>query len=314
MFLPQKWKDSNVSQEPTRVEMDPNLTLAHITHNTSMILLHQQIAYPSPDLSRIVKMPSMHSAETCQSAAAETATITQKYLKHTSSHSLVNSQFAFCIYISARALLGQFRRLLFWRCRLTTLPVHWKYYQTELASEFWIFLSSLDELSVRWAGPILRTRASTSLAGRYCAQLRSLYEKSIADAKFRVDTLGYALDAFSGSVPTEVTGQYASVGDCYTRSTHGGPTTNNTGISPYQAIGTDGLTLATGVAHRSPSGFSAFPIPVGQSPQDGLSAISAMLADQEFMQLDRIISFDESLFTTQNLHPGAQYPEEWGFG
>lgn len=309
MFLPQKWKDSNVSREPTRVEMDPNLTLAHITHNTSMILLHQQIAYPSPDLSRIVKMPSMHSAETCQSAAAETATITQKFLKHTSPDSLVNSQFSFCIYISARALLGQSRSIFSLRRRLTELPVHWKYYQTELAPDFWVLLSSLDEMSVRWAGPIFRSKSSTSLAGRYCAQLRSLYEKSIADVKFCVDTLGYALDAFSRSATTEATGQYAPVDN-----THGRPATNNTRTSPYQAMGTDTLTVASSAAHRSPPSYTAFAAPVGQSPQDGLAAISTMLADQDFMQLDRIISFDESLFTAQSLHPGAHYPEAWGFG
>lgn len=87
--------------------MDPNLTLAHITHNTSMILLHQQIAYPAPQWTGIVRMPSAHSAETCQIAAAETATITHKYLKHAPENSPVNSQFAFCVFLSARALLGK---------------------------------------------------------------------------------------------------------------------------------------------------------------------------------------------------------------
>lgn len=107
MFLPQKWKDSNISRRPTIINMDPNLTLAHITHNTSMILLHQQIAYPSPQWTSIVRMPSAHSAETCQIAAAETATITRKYLKYTLENSPVNSQFAFCVFVSARALLGK---------------------------------------------------------------------------------------------------------------------------------------------------------------------------------------------------------------
>lgn len=106
MFLPQKWRDSNVSREPERVEMDPNLTLAHLTHNASMILLHQRIAYPPPAWNEIVKLPSFCSAETCANAAIETRTITQKYLKFTSPRSVVTSQFAFCVYISARALLG----------------------------------------------------------------------------------------------------------------------------------------------------------------------------------------------------------------
>lgn len=88
--------------------MDPNLTLAHLTHNTSMILLHQQIAYPASHGTSVVRMPSAHSADTCHIAAVETATIAQKYLKYTPSNSPVNSQFAFCVFISARALLGEF--------------------------------------------------------------------------------------------------------------------------------------------------------------------------------------------------------------
>lgn len=107
MFLPQKWKDSNISQDISLVEMDPNLTLAHITHNTSMILLHQHIAYPPPDWTGLVKLPSSCSAETCVLAAVETVSITQKYLKHTTK-GLVNSQFALCAFIAGRILLGSY--------------------------------------------------------------------------------------------------------------------------------------------------------------------------------------------------------------
>lgn len=82
--------------------MDPNLTLAHVTHNTSMILLHQQIAYPQPGWAQIVQLPSFCSAETCQIAATETATITEKYLKYTEENSPVTSQFAYCVFVSAR--------------------------------------------------------------------------------------------------------------------------------------------------------------------------------------------------------------------
>lgn len=107
MFLPQKWKDYNISRQPTLVDMDPNLTLAHITHNTSMILLHQRIAYPEPGWSNVVKLPSFCSAETCQVAAIESATIAQNYLKYKPDRSPVNNQFAFCVFINARVLLGQ---------------------------------------------------------------------------------------------------------------------------------------------------------------------------------------------------------------
>ena len=114
MFLPQKWKDSNISREPARIHMDPNLTLAHITHNTSMILLHQRIAYPPSEWSSIVKLPSFCSAETCQIAATETANITQKYLKYTPAPGIVACQFAFCSFVSARVLLGMFAIFFFY--------------------------------------------------------------------------------------------------------------------------------------------------------------------------------------------------------
>jgi hypothetical protein len=105
MFLPQKWKDSNISRNAAFIKMDPNLTLAHITHNTSMILLHQHIAYPPVDWNEIVKLPSSCSAETCQLAAVETASIAEKYLRHT--EGIVNSQFAFCAFVAARVFLGK---------------------------------------------------------------------------------------------------------------------------------------------------------------------------------------------------------------
>jgi hypothetical protein len=85
--------------------MDTNLTLAHMTHNASMILLHQHVAYPHEGLSELVRLPSDCSADTCQHAATETANITQKYLKYAESD-IVPAQFAFCAFIAARVLLG----------------------------------------------------------------------------------------------------------------------------------------------------------------------------------------------------------------
>jgi hypothetical protein len=62
MFLPQQWKDSDISCDTSVINMDPNLTLAHI--------------------------------------------ITQKYLTYMKG--IVNSQFAFCLFVAARIMLGGF--------------------------------------------------------------------------------------------------------------------------------------------------------------------------------------------------------------
>lgn len=105
-FLPPRWKDSDISRDGQTVNMDPNLTLAHLTHNTSTILLHQYIAYPPLDLSQLVQLPSSWSAETCRLAAIEIASITAKYLEHATTY-MVPAQFAFSVFVAARTFLGK---------------------------------------------------------------------------------------------------------------------------------------------------------------------------------------------------------------
>lgn len=87
--------------------MDPNLTLAHITHNASMILLHQLIAYPDKDWAWAKKLPSKWSADTCQIAAVETSSICQNYLASPTRSKIIHSQFVFCVFVSARVLLSE---------------------------------------------------------------------------------------------------------------------------------------------------------------------------------------------------------------
>ena len=106
MFLPSQWKDSGASRETAPGVMDPNMTVANATHNISMILLHQKIAYPDPELVG-TKLPSSCSAETCHGAAIETANITEQYLDQTSKELPVSPQLGFCAFVSARVLLGE---------------------------------------------------------------------------------------------------------------------------------------------------------------------------------------------------------------
>lgn len=108
MFLPQRWQDPNPTVSRTESgHMDPNLTLAHITHNTSTVLLHQHIAYPLDVLRRVANLPSSYSAKTCHSAATEIATITARYLVCAETM-FVNTEFTFCAFTAAVALLGTY--------------------------------------------------------------------------------------------------------------------------------------------------------------------------------------------------------------
>ncbi|KAH6956543.1 fungal-specific transcription factor domain-containing protein [Fusarium avenaceum] len=286
MFLPQKWKDSNISRRPTIINMDPNLTLAHITHNTSMILLHQQIAYPAPQWTGIVRMPSAHSAETCQIAAAETATITHKYLKHAPENSPVNSQFAFCVFLSARALL-----------------VHWRYYKTELAPDFWVLVDSLDAFAKRWAGHFSKTKVQTCLAGKYSAQLRALHERCEANPDYSPDVVGYSTDGFittSSESPRYQDSNLQAVrpsdpaAELFQTSFETGSQNHQLPLDQVQThLPSHQLNFLPqisptnqGLEHNSP---------------DELSAISTVLMDQDFMQMDRVISFDDMMFTAQTI-------------
>lgn len=132
MFLPPRWKDSDISQDREVVNMDPNLTLAHITHNTSMILLHHSIAYPPKDWSDYIALPKDCSAQTCQHAAVETANIVNKFLTHTLIP-FVNTQFAFCTFIAAKVLLYEHQAT-----------------RTPLRPEFDRMKRNLEEMSSRW--------------------------------------------------------------------------------------------------------------------------------------------------------------------
>ncbi|XEV03740.1 hypothetical protein FSHL1_009027 [Fusarium sambucinum] len=303
MFLPQKWKDSNISRRPTIINMDPNLTLAHITHNTSMILLHQQIAYPAPQWTSIVRMPSAHSAETCQIAAAETATITRKYLKYTPENSPVNSQFAFCVFVSARALL-----------------VHWRYYKTVLAHEFWVLIESLDDFAKRWTGLISKEKSKTSLAGSYSAQLCALYQKCTEDPDYSPDVIGYSTDGFIDQSSTPIPqgrelAQHDTQNEDSTAArawqTSFDMRSTDTGLpfDPTQAqISNKQLNFLPQISPTNPG--------LEQNSPDELSAISTVLMDQDFMQLDRVISFDDMMFTAQTIDDqGAAFPVDgWTLG
>ncbi|KAF6803563.1 fungal specific transcription factor [Colletotrichum sojae] len=91
------WCNSGITREEMPGVMDLNMTVAHTTHNNSMILLHQRIAYPEPEISGI-KLPRAYSAETCRGAASETANMVKKYLDSSPVDTLVSPQMSFCCF------------------------------------------------------------------------------------------------------------------------------------------------------------------------------------------------------------------------
>ncbi|PSN61386.1 hypothetical protein BS50DRAFT_504467 [Corynespora cassiicola Philippines] len=149
IFLPERWREACALNDDGN--MDPNLTLAHITHNTAVVLLHQGIAYPSPEWQTVpIKLPSASSAETCMAAAVEVSIIAEEFLRNT--HVLTNPQFAFCLFICGRMFVA-----------------HSFYYDTPLPREFDTLINSLWEMAVRWNGA--HSNAGDNLASKFALRL-----------------------------------------------------------------------------------------------------------------------------------------------
>ncbi|KAJ5103523.1 fungal-specific transcription factor domain-containing protein [Penicillium argentinense] len=292
MFLPQKWRDSNISRQPSLVHMDPNLTLAHLTHNTSMILLHQRIAYPPAEWANIVRLPSVCSAETCQNAAIEIQNMTAKYLDNTPTSHPVSNQFVFCVFVAARVLL-----------------VNWRYYNSALPQELWHLVNSLDEIARRWLGSTSKdTHLSRCLASTYANHLRDLHRRCIANPHFNVDVLGYSTvvpnhhaSSTTGSVtsacsPTAQQRQQHTVHVPTTASIQNQPSNLSPDISQ---VGSQWCALNSVAATQHPQlsePLGNYQVN-GHNTTDELSNISYLLLDQRFMDMDRVISLEDMMFT-----------------
>jgi hypothetical protein len=239
MLLPQRWKaNPNLTRHVPL--MDPNLTTAHVTHNASMILLHQLIAYPPLYWIFRNRLPSICSAEACYSAGVEIATITEKYLIRSPPGSPISSQYAFCVYIAARVLLA-----------------HWRSAAgNQLPPEFWILLQSLEEMSRRWSASAEHL-CELNIFASYSLSLRRLYEHCNTDESYRIDLMSYT-SHFVGPVND------GSRAEVYT----------NWPVPTPPALQESHL-LAT------------------QPNMVDFTTLSQDMLDQNFMDMDRVIAFDD---------------------
>ncbi|KAH8425145.1 Zn(II)2Cys6 transcription factor [Aspergillus melleus] len=298
MLLPQKWA-MNVTQQ-TSSRMDPNLTLAHLTHNASMILLHQPIAFPLPSWPFKNRLPSLCSVDTCQTAAIEVASITNQYLKSSAENCPLSSQFAFCVFIAARALL-----------------LSWQHSPagTTVASEFWTLISSLDIMSYRWTGTYGTTELQHhSLFAKYSGTLSELHRRFTQDDSFYINPSGYTTeivhsttDVRSPSNTPFGTGntRRVSVQHFSDTSTIGLPTDGHVPSGPVPARGGEG-NISTHVPDMPPQvaasiGPNTFALHMTNALEQGGDgddpmAISQMLLGQQFTDLDRVISFNDGIF------------------
>ena len=300
MFLPRKWKADHVTARPG-ARMDPNLTLAHLTHNTSMILLHQVVAFPLPEWEAFRhRLPSSLSIDTCHAAAVEIEVIARNFLKCTGREGGVamplSSQFAFCVYIAARFLL------VFWREGEGGV----------LAPEFPTLLDILRDMAWRWSGPHeLGSGAEANLAARYAQKLDSLHARCVADELYRIDPLGYTTDmdhvgpesvSSSGDAKSYQSTREAVLGvapdhvEAPVQMQHQDYPVNRQPFQEPEGELTQTRRLSSG-GTKVFSQMYQHRDGVGTTSEAG--SISQMLMDQQFLDLDRVISFDEGMFGSE---------------
>jgi hypothetical protein len=305
MLLPQKWKaESYLRASGSRgpgspaLVMDPNLTLAHVTHNTSMILLHQPIAFPPASLAPFQsRLPSACSVDTCLAAATEIAIITTKYLESTAPGFPVAHQYAFCVYIAARVLL-----------------VNWRhgYMQSELPDEFWALVRALEEFSARWrgcgdanpssSGVATEATPGPNLAAKYAQMLRDLHANCLRNARFKVNVAAYTAEIDHSAPPASTDDHPPNQHDEPYPSQGSRPTVMNWGMYGPSEIPSP-LPLA-GDRHSVNANFSPsaantngqggmLPEVLHLAPDNSLGSISQALLDQQFGEMDRIISYED---------------------
>ncbi|SPO04653.1 related to C6 transcription factor [Cephalotrichum gorgonifer] len=319
MFLPRKWKADNVTARPGS-HMDPNLTLAHVTHNASMILLHQVVAFPLPEWDAFKhRLPSALSVDTCEAAAVEIEVIARNFLRYTEGGQggktmPVSSQFAFCVYIAARFLL------VLWRGRAGEREGE----RRILAPEFGTLLHILYDMAKRWSGPhVLDSNRKANLADKYAQQLSALHARCIEDDQYRIDPLSYttemAYDVASTPESAQVNYGPDHLGN---RQMHGQSEMTRTTPpeihrvqQPPQQQGSTPSSVnpsirANVTSPDSSISFSRGNQQRGDHQQRGdlyrsslgtgeAGGISQVFMDQQFLDLDRVISYDDGMFGSE---------------
>ncbi|EGU88111.1 hypothetical protein FOXB_01373 [Fusarium oxysporum f. sp. conglutinans Fo5176] len=268
MYLPQQWKDSGVSRKIMPGVMDPSMTLANATHNTSVILLHERIAYPDSELLGL-NIPSQFSAQNCLNAAIETANITTKYLGGSPSARPVPPQMGICAFVSARTLL-----------------VHSQYYNTPLSKEFQNLMDNLTDMSNRWASheQADQTKKTPNFFDQLFSSLKSQSNQSQEAATgHTIRSQGSALQV-EGSVFSSRPGTSRPFQDSHAPAMPDVPQTvenltrgmhNPVQLSNHQ----------WNVDTQSPHTVS----------KDDLFTISQTLLNDDFLELDRIVSFEDMM-------------------
>ncbi|KAH7114283.1 hypothetical protein B0J11DRAFT_584717 [Dendryphion nanum] len=316
--LPQQWKDSGASRVTAPGMLDPNMTAANATHNSTLILLHESIAVPDARLSA-VQLPSACSAETCQNAAVETCTITRKFLDQWKPHRPVSVQLGLCAFISARYLLRELGCSAL-RNRILGLiqAGHSRHYSESLAPAFWTLLQCLEDMSQLWQGHAMvddAQRPKQTLFSRFALRLQQMYAKCQLDPLYTMDNSEPLYDCV-GESSHEPASNGIQMQTLTTVSRPSIPTARSglTDAGDDHASSTYHYTSPSSIApdrrgtYMAPS-LEPWRHQTANSAHDDLAAVSQTLMGADFGDMDRIVSFDEMM-----LNGISEAPTLWNFG
>lgn len=185
--------------------------------------------------------------------------------------------------------------------------VHWRYYGSSLPPELWYLIDSLDEMARRWLGSATHGRC---LASTYADRLRDLHRHCLSAPNFSVDVLGYStiVSNHTPSIASTTSAQSPSNNRRqYNQETHRSIATHPTSsanLGPSHPLPPWNIHDEIISPHNANSQLSepVAPVPMGYPndppPADELSTISYLLLDQRFMDMDRVISLDDMMFST----------------
>jgi hypothetical protein len=294
IFLPSKWKDSDISSDRSVVNMDPNLTLAHITHNASMILLHHPIAFPPRVWNNYVALPEECSAQTCELAAVETSNIVDKFLAHTPIP-FVNAQFAFCAFVAAKALLFDHQAL-----------------HKPLRPEFQRLVRDLWDMSDRWTGSdnaVRTVRLPLNQSGMYAHHLELLQNACQQDMRFTFDLYDHSCSSLDSQqhvspirvlspLPQSIPRKRPSIHDVRHNSM-------NSSISARSPRQRSSISSTNGPVLRSPTVH----VPHGLHPQ--ATALSPPLLPPTVQQTPNILSNNtQLLYNMSAANTAVPHPQQ----
>lgn len=180
--------------------------------------------------------------------------------------------------------------------------MHSSFYKSELAPEFWILVRSLEEMHERWIGRLRgqpEAAEATSLFKQFALRLRGIHARYTRDPGLTIDVSGQFDDtAWEEQLEGE---ELLAQGDV----------SRGTGRDAVQPGPAEALrepprpvapTLPARPSVRGPDGDFGWAgnTAVGEGmgmEADELSAISQVLMDQQFMDMDRVISFEDVMCT-----------------